>query len=423
MKLLWITNVEIPLVSEAMGKNVTVFGGWLDYISRQVAKENDITFVSCGQKDIEKDFLGFSYASFTKKDNYKRFVFLFTKYQPDIIHLYGTELSHTPLVIQALKETQLLGHLLISIQGLSYFISEHYLNDLPHRICKRYGIRELILRRNIYGEQRLFQRRGCDEVNAIKEASFIEGRTEYDYKVTKLINPQEQYFICNETLRDSFYHATWDIRKIKRHSIFVSQCSYSVKGFHRVIEALNYLVKFYPDVHVYTTGSDLFHPKDVKEWAMIGSYRRYLKELLIKNHFEDRVTFLGILNAQKMCEQLLLANVYVSPSSIENSPNSMGEAMLVGCPVVASRVGGVDSLLENKKEGLLYQADAPYLMAYDIMEIFNDDELAQNFSKNAQKRAKETHDRDTIVKTQLEIYKRISKKQETNSNFMEKSRY
>ena len=56
---------------------------------------------------------------------------------------------------------------------------------------------------------------------------------------------------------------------------------------------------------------------------------------------EDKIEFLGRLSAEGMKQAYLDANVFVMPSTIENSPNSLGEAMLLGVPCVAADVGGV----------------------------------------------------------------------------------
>ena len=67
----------------------------------------------------------------------------------------------------------------------------------------------------------------------------------------------------------------------------------------------------------------------------------------------DKINILGMLDAGKMKEQYINSSVYVCPSILENSPNSMGEAMCLGIPVVASRSGGVPSMVEDEKEALL----------------------------------------------------------------------
>lgn len=77
-----------------------------------------------------------------------------------------------------------------------------------------------------------------------------------------------------------------------------------------------------------------------------------------------------------MCNRYLKVNVYALPSFIENSPNFLSEAMLLGVAVVAADVGGVKELLQHEEEGYIYQADAPYMLAGNIMKYFQDDLVA-----------------------------------------------
>ena len=88
-----------------------------------------------------------------------------------------------------------------------------------------------------------------------------------------------------------------------------------------------------------------------------------------------------------MRERYLKANVFVSPSLIENSSNSIGEAMLLGCPVVSSLVGGVNDFISDGVEGLLYQPSASYMLAHKIEQIFENNELVSKLSINARNRA------------------------------------
>ena len=115
-----------------------------------------------------------------------------------------------------------------------------------------------------------------------------------------------------------------------------------------------------------------------------------------------------MLDEKQMCERYLKSNVFVSSSSIENAPTSLGEAMILGVPCVASDVGGVTDLLQHKEEGFVYQPDTPYMLAHYVCEIFADDELALQFSKRARMHAIKTHNKEENTKRMMEIYREIT---------------
>ena len=109
-----------------------------------------------------------------------------------------------------------------------------------------------------------------------------------------------------------------------------------------------------------------------------------------------------------MKNRYLKCNVFISSSSIENSSNSIGEAMLIGCPIVASYVGGIRNLL-NDEDGYIYPFDEPYMLAQYIDNIFSSDNLAIKFSNNSRKHAQITHDPEKNYYRLFEIYNQISK--------------
>ena len=109
-----------------------------------------------------------------------------------------------------------------------------------------------------------------------------------------------------------------------------------------------------------------------------------------------------------MCVQFLKSHVFLSSSLIENSPNSVGEAMLLGVPVVSSEVGGVPSLFEGEEEGLFYPVEDTKTLARQIIRIFESDELAEKLSVAAKRKAALTHNPETNYERLLEIYHEIN---------------
>lgn len=224
------------------------------------------------------------------------------------------------------------------------------------------------------------------------------------------MNPNCKYHHCNESLRDEFYAGDWKLDTVERHSLFASQCSYPVKGFHYALQALSMLKADYPDVVLYTTGETVFRDS-LKRNLGRNSYQLYIARLIDELGLRDNVRFLGPLDAHAMRDRYLRTHVFISPSTIENSPNSVGEAMLLGCPVVSSNVGGVADLLEHGEEGFLYQTSAPYMLAWYVRKLFEDDDLAIGFSRAARKRAARPHDRGTNLLSLLRIYDSIAIKE------------
>ena len=101
------------------------------------------------------------------------------------------------------------------------------------------------------------------------------------------------------------------------------------------------------------------------------------------------------------------ANVFALPSTIENSPNSLGEAMLLGVPCVAADVGGVRNLM-CPGEGYVYQSTAPYMLADAIMQVFEQQEQAAEMGRRARTHALQTHDPDKNLQDLLAAFQKVA---------------
>ena len=111
--------------------------------------------------------------------------------------------------------------------------------------------------------------------------------------------------------------------------------------------------------------------------------------------------------ADKMIERMVKSHVYVLPSLIENSPNTLGEAMIQGMPCVSAYTGGASDMAIDGYEALFYRANDPNLLAWQIKQIFDSDELAIELGKNAKLHALKTHDpvlnRDALLAAYKDI--------------------
>lgn len=411
----------MPEVSELMNQSPSPFGGWLINTSKALSLQEhielSIAFPKVHFKKV-KQLRGskINYFVFPPiKMNDEELVHnnidlknILKEVQPDLVHIFGTEFAHSLAMINVCRGLGI--ETVINIQGLVSIIAKHYTANLPVKIQHRFTFRDFIKQNNIRQQQKEFERRGLIEIEAIQKTNHIIGRTTWDQACSSQINPHATYHFCNETLREEFYKHKWRLEKCERYSIFMSQAAYPIKGLHYMLEALPLVIRKYPETKLYIAGPDITASSSIKERLKKTSYSKYIAELIKKYNLKDNVFFTGLLNEKQMCERYLKSNVFVCPSSIENSPNSLGEAMILGVPCVASDVGGVSDLIVNKVEGFVYQADAPYMLAYYIGEVFGNDELALYFSGNARNRALKTHDYVTNTNCLIEIYETILKK-------------
>lgn len=418
MKILWITNMALPQVAEALGLPVNYGGGWLEQLSRKLSAEHELTVafpmdpallpVSGTAGTMHYAGIPFIASPEDINENNNQIIReVIEACGADIIQIWGTEYLHSYAVFQVCKNLKLLNHTLVYIQGLVSVYKDHYWGYINDSSIHRPTLKDRLRKTGPNLEYEDFCRRSRYEIEILKQTEHVMGRTAWDRYYAELHHPDVIYHFCNETLRPAFYEGKWSLSGCERHRIFVSQSSYPIKGFHLALQAVAGLKEKYPDIRLYTTGAErkvhTLHDK-IRETR----YERYIRHLIERYHLEDHVYFAGKLDAEHMKDQYLKAHVFLSASSIENSPNSVGEAMLLGTPVVSSDVGGVSSMIDDGKEGLLYPADQIDKMSACIEKVFSDDRLAEELSENERARAAKTHDPEVNYKQLLSIYAEVT---------------
>ena len=237
----------------------------------------------------------------------------------------------------------------------------------------------------------------------LKNVDHVMGRTTWDRAKIWAINPEAKYHFCNETLRSEFYDGSiWAYENCLSHSIFVSQASYPIKGLHQILKALPLILRHYPDTMLRVAGPNLIETTSLSQQIKLSGYGKYLKRLVNKYNLTEHITFLGPLNADQMKDEYLQCNVFISPSSIENSPNSLGEAQILGVPCISSYVGGAMDMMEGNDENL-YRFEEIEMLAFKVCRIFDNKDKQINMSERARKR----HDPKQNDERLFSIYKRI----------------
>lgn len=410
MRIMWVCNISTSILRANKAKENKVFGGWIESMANLLKDESEVELAICYPQSrvvgLETEVCyGIRFYGFYICDRcmYDENVFKVLKeverdFRPDIIHIYGTEFPHSYLAMKLNP-----ARTLVDIQGLMGVYAQHYFAGLPVSLTASEPPSHVGRSTNpIYEEMMEMKERSRFEKAVLKQAKYVSGRTDWDYACVRHINPNAKYFKCNRILRQSFYEGEWNYDECRKHSIFISQADYPVKGFHFFLKALSILKRKYADITVTVAGT----PLNLRN-PVAGTYDFYIRKLIEQYHLKRQLHFIGLQNEKQMRDNFLRTNVFVMPSLIENSPNSLGEAMIMGVPCVAANVGGTNNMLEHGVEGYLYQADAGYMLAYYIEQIFDNPSIVADFSEREKKKAAVTHDREKNVQTMLAIYREI----------------
>ena len=416
MKILWMVNLIPANLSSALGVSTDVLGGWVESMAAHLENYSDIELtIACKCENGEcfdevVDGIRYISVAYTQstpiKDIENRIREIIKMVNSDLVHIEGTEFLHALAAINVCDEQKLKS--VTSMQGI--------LNGQYNYQCGHLQVDDMLLSKDNFlpglllhlRKTRWYKKRLAHEKQVIEKSQNILGRTTWDKAHSYTLNPRAKYYTCNRNLRAPFYEKEWDINKIERHSIYVGNGYYALKGVHFVVEALPQLIKEYPDIKVYVAGYKPFDENDKRSFIKKG-YGTYLKNLIDKLGVADHIVFTGPLKADEVAERLSRVNAYVLCSTIENSPNTLGEAMLVGTPCVAAYVGGVPDMAENGKEALFYRSDDPSLLAWNIKRVFDDDSLALELSQKGKKRASVTHNPSLNAQKLVEAYNDILK--------------
>lgn len=413
MKILWITNIVFPeALAEITGeKTLKASGGWLIGLASTLAISQEI------QLYIASTSSNVSELTKVTKNNITHFVIPlgkgnikenkeYEKYwkvinddiNPDIAHIHGTEYSHGLAYLNASPKVPTL----LSLQGLTTAIAQNYYKGLSSiDVLKNFSILEIL-----FGCKASYKQRSFFENKIIKKTKNIIGHTSWDEKFVRQLNPNIHYFRNNETLRSSFYDGCWNYQKCKKHQIFLSQAGYTIKGLHQVIKAVSLLKDDYPNIQINIAGENIL--ADVPNFYIKHfwkGYSKYIKSLLKKHHLEDCFHFIGPKDEVGIKKELLNSNLFICPSSIENCPNSLGEAQLLGVPCIAANVGGIPDMIPNEQCGTLYDFDDYKVLAKEIKNSF---EKSRDFD-NTEMRATAhlRHNPDINLQALIDVYNTV----------------
>jgi len=379
----WITNLvaslkatypdmELHVVTESVKvkKNITVV-------------KNNIYF-HIVRSGSAVPFTKFHYPSFMPVDklflyylNSLRLTAELRSIRPDIIHAHGTEFSYAISAVRSGFKT------LISVQGLI------------NLIFKDSG-------RVFFKLSRYLERA------ALRQGKYFIPKSNFVKNYVKELNPSAFFFDIENIIGEAYFHA--EAAPIKDPQIIFVGSLQRSKGIEDLLNAFAMVRSGNLVVIGAATETELRN-----RWITLSkyfgkgtpTYSEHLATMVRDLQIAGRVQFRNKQPSSVIADELSKSKVLVLPSYMENKPNVIMEALVVGIPVVAYNVGGIPDLIQDGYNGYLVEPGHIKELAGRIETIINDTVLFEKLSHNAKSSVANKFEAATVAKKTYEAYVQI----------------
>jgi glycosyltransferase involved in cell wall biosynthesis len=184
-----------------------------------------------------------------------------------------------------------------------------------------------------------------------------------------------------------------------------------VKGADIVLKAFALLTKAKPQLRLIFVGPDsgLVDDDGVK-WSALD----YAQHLFNPSDLK-KISFLGKQPPSAIEKLRAQSALVIIASRWENQSYTTLEAMLQGCPVVASASGGTAELISDGQSGRLFQNKNPESLAYAISDVLDNVQLAATLGANARRYVQEIHAPALVAEATLVAYSNAIVMHKSNS--------
>lgn len=142
--------------------------------------------------------------------------------------------------------------------------------------------------------------------------------------------------------------------------------------------------------------------------AGTGPEEENIKRLIKENKLENKIELLGFLQKETMQDYIKKARFIIVPSiCYDNFPYSILEAQVMGKPVIGAKIGGIPELIEDMKNGLLYEYNDINGLTEKIDMLFKNDNLLHSMESNLKERAEEKYSKEKYYNSIIKIYQNL----------------
>jgi mannosylfructose-phosphate synthase len=172
----------------------------------------------------------------------------------------------------------------------------------------------------------------------------------------------------------------------------------SNKGYDLLLNAFARVCSVVDDVYLVTSGGSA-NPQP-REQEVLDMMHRIMNERGIS----ERVRFVGHVDERLMIPYYQNARFFVMPSIFEPFGMTVQESMASGVPVIASRFGGINTVLTHEKDGLLIDPKDTNEFATAMIRLLTDSEYRNRLGTEAAKLIRGNFSWESMAEKHLHFY-------------------
>lgn len=418
MKILICSNVNYS-------KDHTGSGNWITSYINNLASEDsiEIVVVSLGSvfsiqriKDtkITQVLLTRSYHrpyNRPKKKLFQQFSKTLGKFNPDVIHIWGTEGPWCHLIELGKVDKRIV---VLSMQGVVNSLRLAWFAGLSFTevIRSSFGFMDFVFFRKSYAvlyyrfsKYSKFESKFIGSLRyVIYQSNWVKGWL----KSFSKNSPSLTMVRTNINMRENFKSGVWKYKDLRNRPLVVSTTSSirAYKGLHITLKALSILVHdFSLDIKLQIIGVE--NPIG-KKMILRSGYENLIIFLLKKFNIASNVNFLGTLDSAHIKSTLLDSDVFVQSSFVESYSVTLAEAMYLGVPSVVAYSAALPEL-GGEKSSVYYSPGDHVSLANKIFELTNSPDLMKSMSKESRKEIIRKTEDSKIVNEHINLYTKILK--------------
>ena len=283
------------------------------------------------------------------------------KLQPDLIHVHGTEYGYGLAALETNVPT------IVSIQGIVNLLAR--------------------LSPSVF-----FRFQAPIELDVIHTAKYFGSRTAWANSFIRNLNRTATIYDLPEAVDHVFFKRA---AEQSNPNILMVGTVVQRKGIEDALCAMSIVVAACPSAKLLVVGEG--EPDYLEE----------LKQRTKSAGIEANVAWLGHKTAKEVAALHAVSAILIHPTHLDNSPNSVAEAMASGLPVIASDVGGIPSMIEHGATGLLAAPRNHDQLAEAIIALLDDEAYRKRLAGRARHLAFERHLPSQVAEKTLSVYREI----------------